>query len=73
MKNAATILADAPTTSLKLAYSYLVPVFDQPAKKSEPLKQAYISNKSIYRDLFSVHPSIKDEAAWDAAWFGNYE
>ena len=72
MKNSATVLADAPTTSLKLAYSYLMPALDIPSK---PGNQRHISNNktSPYKSLFVVDPTIKNATAWDAEWFSNYE
>ncbi len=73
MKNAATILADAPTTSLKLAYSYLIPVLDQPRAKAQPSSPVFTSKKSIYKSPFTVHPSIAQADTWDAAWFNHYE
>ena len=72
MKNA-TILADAPTTSLKLAYSYLLPVFDGPNKKADLPKQSASLKQSSYKNPFIVHPAIREQNAWDLAWFSNYE
>jgi hypothetical protein len=72
MKNPATILADAPTTSLKIAYSYLLPIFDLPNKNKEQAKQP-ASKKSSYKNPFTVHPVITEQNAWDTAWFSNYE
>ena len=73
MKHAATILADAPTTTLKLAYSYLLPIYDSPNKKGDAIKQPASIKKSTYKNPFTVHPAIREQNAWDHAWFSNYE
>ncbi|HVG12414.1 MAG TPA: hypothetical protein VM843_05380 [Flavisolibacter sp.] len=72
MKNA-TILADAPTTSLKLAYSYLLPIFDLPNKNVASTKESGSYKKSTYKNPYTVHPAIREQNTWDHAWFSNYE
>jgi hypothetical protein len=72
MKHATTVLADAPTTSLKLAYSYLVhpsEAVPQAAPKRIPLLQKV----STFKSLFVVHPVVNNPAVWDAGWYNNYE
>lgn len=73
MKHAATILADAPTTSLKLAYSYLLPISDLPNKNPASDNGSAPSKKSSYKNPYTVHPAIREQNAWDHAWFTNYE
>lgn len=72
MKNVTTVLADAPTTTLKIAYSYLV----QPTETSPQLltnNLAARSKISPYKSLFVVDPSISTPAVWDVDWYNNYE
>lgn len=69
MKNATTVLADAPTTSLKIAYSYLLPHVPGAAVYN----QLKVARPSPYKALFVVHHAVANPAAWDADWFGNYE
>ncbi|HEY0060222.1 MAG TPA: hypothetical protein VGB56_13885 [Flavisolibacter sp.] len=73
MKHAATILADAPTTSLKIAYSYLLPIFDLPNKNVVSNKGSASCKNSTYKNPYTVHPAIREQNAWDHAWFSNYE
>lgn len=71
MKNSPTVLADAPSTSLKLAYSYLLPEPDLFVKKDESKKT--FKKPSPYKALFVVNPIISNAVAWDVEWFNNYE
>ncbi len=73
MKNSVTVLADAPTTSLKLVHSYLIPQLSTvvPVKSANPVSGKV--KTSPFKSLFAVHPEIKNATAWDADWFGNYE
>jgi len=69
MKNATTILADAPTTSLKIAYSYLLPHVPQKGAATQLKKQKH----SPYKALYVVDNTVANPAIWDAEWFGQYE
>jgi len=71
MKNSPTVLADAPSTSLKLAYSYLIPEPDLLIKKDDSKKVSI--KTSPYKTLFIVHPVISNAISWDLEWFNNYE
>jgi hypothetical protein len=71
MKHSPTVLADAPSTSLKLAYSYLIPEPEILFKEDDPEK---ISIKpSPYKALFLVNPVISNAVSWDLEWYNNYE
>lgn len=71
MKNSATILADAPTASLKLAYSYLIPDLYFPSGSDSEKHNS--KRPSPYKSLFVVDPAINVASSWDVEWFNNYE
>lgn len=73
MKNTVTVLADAPTTSLKLVHSYLIPQLSNNAPASSPKQATSQVKPSPFKSLFVIHPEIKNATAWDADWFANYE
>lgn len=72
MKTLPTVLANAPTTSLKVVHSYTL----ANAKETyQPVRFIHPATAKIspYKRLFLIHPQAHDAANWDAEWFGNYE
>ncbi|MEJ7914259.1 MAG: hypothetical protein WKF70_13950 [Chitinophagaceae bacterium] len=72
MKIAATVLADAPTTSLQLAYSYLVPVRET-FRDMAPAKTVVPAKPPAFKSLFIVDPATTRANSWSVEWFNNYE
>jgi hypothetical protein len=72
MKTLSTVLANAPTTSLKIVHSYTL------ASNGETLQPLRFINPALakispYKRLFVIHPLVQNAVNWDADWFNHYE
>lgn len=72
MKTQSTVLANAPTTSLKIVHSYLIETPGEDLIKYKK-ETSTLPKVSPYKSLFVLHPSIQDASNWDSTWFNNYE
>jgi hypothetical protein len=72
MKTQTPVLANAPTTSLKIVHSYLIETSEDDLPVTQKNSRAF-TKTSPFKSLYVLHPSIQDEKNWDSTWFNNYE
>ena len=72
MKTQSPVMADAPTTTLKIVHSYLLqtPVEEQVLYRNLGVNFPKVNP---FKSLFVIHPSMADTNNWDSNWFNNYE
>lgn len=72
MKTQSTLLANAPTTSLKIVHSYLIEAPVENLIKYQK-ETGSLPKVSPFKSLYVLHPAIQDAGNWDSTWFNNYE
>ena len=72
MKTQSPVMADAPTTTLKIVHAYLLqtPIEEQVVYRNFGVNFPRVNP---FKSLFVLHPLMADTNNWDSNWFTNYE